>query len=104
MMLLGLHLPSGQAKKVTCNLPPRLTDQDDDGIQANERNRCLAGTIAKRPDYNMLVFSWSPNYCTSQKVGASYKDEAKFQCETNKFGWVVHGLWGQLQSRERLGR
>lgn len=98
MLLLGFHASGVQAQEVACEVPPTLTNQNYDTIQANEKNKCLANTVAKRPDYNMLVFSWSPNYCDSQKVGASFKEEAKFQCEDNKFGWVVHGLWGQLTS------
>lgn len=101
LLLLGFQVSTVQAEEAACKVPPSLTSQNYDTIQSNERNRCLADTVARRPDYNMLVLSWSPNYCSSQKVGASYKDEAKFQCETNKFGWVVHGLWGQSNNPQQ---
>lgn len=98
ILLLGLHVGQLQAQEQACTVPPALSNQNYDTIQARERNSCLARTVAIRPDYNMLVFSWSPNYCNSQRVGNSYTDEARFQCEANQFGWVVHGLWGQLRS------
>lgn len=101
LLLLGFYVSGVQAEGQACKVPPALTDQNYDTIQAKERNRCLADTIRKRPEYHMLVFSWSPNYCSSQKVSTGYKDEAKFQCDANKFGWVVHGLWGQLNNPEQ---
>ena len=101
LLLLGFYVSGVQAEGQACKVPPALTDQNYDTIQAKERNRCLADTIRKRPEYHMLVFSWSPNYCSSQKLSTGYKDEAKFQCDANKFGWVVHGLWGQLNNPEQ---
>lgn len=101
MMMLGFHVSGVQAEELACKVPPALADHNYDTVQANERNRCLVDTVARQPEYNMLVFSWSPNYCGSQKVGTTYKDEARFQCEANKFGWVVHGLWGQLNNPQQ---
>ncbi|MBF0750868.1 MULTISPECIES: ribonuclease [unclassified Pasteurella] len=49
-------------------------------------------------DYYMLVLSWSPAFCASQreKYGNELPSSVKYQCENNRtFGWVVHGLWPQ---------
>ncbi|THA11094.1 ribonuclease T2 family protein [Rodentibacter pneumotropicus] len=49
-------------------------------------------------DYYMLVLSWSPSFCASQreKYGNQLPSSAQYQCENNRtFGWVVHGLWPQ---------
>jgi ribonuclease T2 len=40
-------------------------------------------------DQYLLALSWSPNYC----AGAQGRPGSEFQCELNKFSWVVHGLW-----------
>ncbi len=40
-------------------------------------------------DEYLLALSWSPNFC----AGANGRPGSAFQCELNKFGWVVHGLW-----------
>lgn len=42
-------------------------------------------------DYYMLTLSWSPQFC------AGHQDDPKnsFQCQQNKFGFVIHGLWPQ---------
>ncbi|OOF64217.1 ribonuclease T2 family protein [Rodentibacter pneumotropicus] len=57
------------------------------------------GQNANAPvDYYMLVLSWSPGFCASQreKYGNQLPSSAQYQCENNRtFGWVVHGLWPQ---------
>ncbi len=51
-------------------------------------------------DYYMLVLSWSPGFCEYKKQSTGYiPKRLKFQCDdSNKFGWVIHGLWPQSQS------
>ncbi|BFU60262.1 MULTISPECIES: ribonuclease T2 family protein [Rodentibacter] len=49
-------------------------------------------------DYYMLVLSWSPGFCDSQreKYGDRLPSSSQYQCGINRsFGWVVHGLWPQ---------
>lgn len=41
-------------------------------------------------DYYLLALSWSPSYCES------HPDERE-QCGRRGFGFVVHGLWPQLE-------
>ncbi|MDO4626358.1 MAG: ribonuclease T [Pasteurellaceae bacterium] len=49
-------------------------------------------------DYYMLALSWSPAFCESQyrRYGKNLPANTQYQCgSTQKFGWVVHGLWPQ---------
>lgn len=40
-------------------------------------------------DYYLLSLSWSPNYCLTH-------EEDRTQCGTKGLGFVLHGLWPQL--------
>ena len=44
-----------------------------------------------KPESWVLALSWSPYFC----AGAGKNPDQQFQCRQNKFGFVVHGLWGQ---------
>jgi ribonuclease T2 len=44
----------------------------------------------------MLVLSWSPAFCAEQDTDAERRKHA-FQCSSNAFGFVVHGLWPQSE-------
>jgi len=47
-------------------------------------------------DYHALVLSWSPQYCEGQRNRRGGANRDAFQCSsTNRFEWVVHGLWPQ---------
>lgn len=49
----------------------------------------------------MLVFSWSPGFCKGKKKpDGTIPEYLRFQCEENRFGWVVHGLWAELNNPE----
>jgi ribonuclease T2 len=37
----------------------------------------------------VLSLGWSPEYCRSHELGAG----AEIQCRSNRFGFIVHGLW-----------
>ncbi|WP_051379006.1 ribonuclease T2 family protein [Derxia gummosa] len=63
-----------------------------------DANRCLRRIVDRRPDYYMLVLSWSPGFCDGirRRNGGSLPAGLDFQCGgRNRFGWIVHGLWGQ---------
>jgi len=46
-------------------------------------------------DFFLLVYSNSPTFCDFLKREGRLND-APFQCKSpNKFGWVIHGLWGE---------
>ncbi|MEH8172711.1 ribonuclease T2 family protein [Aeromonas veronii] len=44
------------------------------------------------PDYYALSISWSPQHCSTVDPKSN---KHSFQCSLNRFGFVVHGLWGQ---------
>lgn len=50
-------------------------------------------------DYYLLALSWSPAFCAD----AGGRRDATFQCERNRFGFVVHGLWPQWAKGSRHG-
>lgn len=48
-----------------------------------------------KTDFYLLVYSHSPSFCAKKKQDGKI-DEVRFQCASeNKFGWVIHGLWGE---------
>ncbi|MVW64223.1 ribonuclease [Massilia sp. NEAU-DD11] len=98
---ISLFLSGAAAAQQSCVAPTSLSDTAYDVKPENEKDACLRKQVKKAPDFNMLVFSWSPGFCKSQK-GANNKipEHLKFQCEENKFGWVVHGLWAELINPE----
>lgn len=49
-------------------------------------------------DYYALALSWSPQFCNS---GAGKNPRNRWQCEDNRFGFVVHGLWPQSARARR---
>ena len=56
-------------------------------------------------DYYTLVLSWSPGYCQSVRVSnaGAVPNSSAYQCgETQKFGWVIHGLWPQSVTARRV--
>jgi ribonuclease T2 len=49
-------------------------------------------------DFFLLVYSNSPGFCDHMQRRGSL-DSVPFQCSTpNRFGWVLHGLWGESRS------
>lgn len=58
-----------------------------------------------RVDYYRLVLSWSPGYCQGQRASnaGEIPKAAAYQCgETQKFGWIIHGLWPQSATARRV--
>lgn len=69
------------AQSDRCTLPTRIPSprlEHDDCV-----NRA-------KPDMHVLALSWSPDFCQSARKG---DPDTRFQCELNRFGFVVHGLW-----------
>jgi len=51
-----------------------------------------------KTDFFLLVYSNSPSFCNYMKGKDRLKD-VPFQClSPNKFGWVIHGLWGESRT------
>jgi ribonuclease T2 len=71
----------------------------------DEANVCLRQTVTTPTEYFMLVFSWSPGFCESQKnkTDGSYPAHLQLQCVDNQFGWVVHGLWAEVRQPQTCG-
>ncbi|MBM3760268.1 MAG: ribonuclease T [Acidobacteria bacterium] len=68
------------------NVPPTRETRVD------YKNRDIA------TDYYALAVSWSPQFCNSP-AGQSARN--RWQCEENRFGFVVHGLWPQSARARR---
>lgn len=80
-----------------CVAPAALTTQAYDKNPADERQPCLRNTVTAPTEYFKLALSWSPKFCASVSAGGRVAERFAYQCgEGNKFGWIVHGLWGQL--------
>lgn len=84
LALLLLLLPSPALAQPACALPETLESR----ACARALNEAPYG---RRGDFDsyLLALSWSPAYCAN----AGRSDAA--QCEANRFGFVVHGLWPQ---------
>lgn len=49
-------------------------------------------------DFFLLVYSHSPSFCR-RMAERDRVDEVPLQCRSpNRFGWVIHGLWGESES------
>lgn len=62
------------------------------------RHDAIGQNANAKTDYYMLVLSWSPQFCDSQreKFGNRLPESAQMQCGMNKkYGWIIHGLWPQ---------
>lgn len=64
-----------------CTLPTRIEPP------RLERDDCVNRA---KPDMHVLALSWSPDFCQGARNG---DPDTRFQCELNRFGFVVHGLW-----------
>ncbi|HEY5763766.1 MAG TPA: hypothetical protein VIS73_11220 [Rhodocyclaceae bacterium] len=54
-----------------------------------------------RTDFFLLVYSHSPSFCQRMAERGRH-DETLLQCRSpNRFGWVIHGLWGESESAYR---
>lgn len=58
-------------------------------------------------DYHAFVLSWSPQHCHAirqkAKTDPTVMDAHRHQCDsTNRFEWVVHGLWPQNAAAKQV--
>ena len=67
----------------SCRLPSEL---DDPRLQRVDCRNDVA------PDSWVLALSWSPKHCATVDPR---RPKNAVQCGLNRFGFVVHGLWGQ---------
>jgi ribonuclease T2 len=71
-----------QAPLTACQLPDRLPT-----LNGNARPDATRRIVPI--DGYILALSWSPQHC------ASARNPDRFQCENNRFGFILHGLWPQ---------
>jgi ribonuclease T2 len=92
--LMGLDLalapPALAQSSDVCLLPRDVPQSRPDRI--DWRN------VSARVASFTLALSWSPEYCADQGDRRS----ARMQCELNRFGWVVHGLWPQARGADSV--
>lgn len=83
-----LFAPAVQAQAQECRLPERLESRPcgSKGPVVGQANDF---------DYYVLALSWSPQFCAD----AGRARANPLQCEANRFGLVVHGLWPQYRDR-----
>ncbi len=103
LLLLPLYAAAADQQ---CVVPTALTTQHYDRSPQDERQPCLRNTVTTPSDYFKLALSWSPKFCASVTAGGKVAEKYAFQCGDGKggvstasrFGWIIHGLWGQLNN------
>ncbi len=75
------------AAQTACKLPGDIRPFTVEQL----RTRTEAPMRLHPVDSYLLALSWSPAFCD----GARPSSDSRFQCESNRFGFVVHGLWPQ---------
>ncbi|MBK6414846.1 ribonuclease T(2) [Sphingopyxis sp.] len=93
---LGLMLAptAGQAQALACNIPDRIPVPRLEQPKRGE-------PVRKSPITGYLLsMSWSPQHCADVRNPRDARD--RFQCggEDGRFGWVLHGLWPETDSRD----
>ena len=92
LIIAALLTPAAaQAQALSCAIPPQVQRPRPDLPSDSQPVRRLPiGSYT-------LAISWSPEYCR----GSGAKPQARFQCGgTNRFGFVLHGLWPDGVSKE----
>lgn len=94
-----LMLAGGAASAAPACVAPAVLDNPAYDVRPEqEKNACLRKPVRKAPDFHMMVLSWSPAFCG--KGGGGAPRHLAFQCSENRFGWVVHGLWAEVEDPE----
>lgn len=96
ILVAGMSLPVAAAP--SCAVPSSVPDAIAKGGEKQDF----------KVVWNELVFSWSPSHCLVKPIPpkpdappevkaafAAKEWDHAFQCEQQKFGFVVHGLWPQ---------
>jgi ribonuclease T2 len=83
----ALTMASAASAQTACKLPGEIRPFTIEQL----RNQTEKPMRLHPVDSYLLALSWSPAFCD----GARQSSDKKFQCERNRFGFVVHGLWPQ---------
>jgi ribonuclease T2 len=72
----------------SCHLPAALPAPEMEHVRPDE-------VVADRPIlFHMLAVTWMPETCRTGGDG-----QGELACETNRFGWTLHGLWPNSDGR-----
>jgi ribonuclease T2 len=82
-----LLLPITAQAQSSCTLPPEIRPFSEEQLRQRMKDPVRLHPV----DSYLLALSWSPAFC----VEARASSDSRFQCERNRFGFVVHGLWPQ---------
>lgn len=91
-LLLAPTAPQAQA--LACKIPDRIPVPRLEQPKRGE-------PVRKTPTTGyLLAMSWSPQHCANVRSPRDARD--RFQCagENGHFGWVLHGLWPETDSRD----
>ena len=95
MVALTLLAPAtALAQAPACTIPDRIS------VPRMEQPR--RGEPVRKPPVTgyLLAMSWSPQHCAGVRNPKGARD--RFQCsgENGKFGWVLHGLWPESDTKD----
>lgn len=86
LLLLGFCFLSGTAAaQNACTLPDEIRPFTAEQL----RNRAEPPQRRYAVDSYLLSLSWSPSFCADARPSG----DSRFQCDQNRFAFVVHGLW-----------
>lgn len=88
LTLLCLPVPPAVAQPA-CRLPEKL---ENSACAQQGPRRGEPGQF----DYYVLALSWSPGFCATPRQAKANP----LQCQENRFGFVVHGLWPQYAAHK----
>jgi len=72
----------------SCNLPDVLPAAEMETVRPDQ-------VVADRPIlFHMLAVTWMPETCRAGGDG-----QGELACQTNRFGWTLHGLWPNSDGR-----
>jgi ribonuclease T2 len=85
---------SGAVAQSACRLPQIIRPFSVEQL----RQRAEEPVRLHAVDSYLLALSWSPAFCADARPSS----DSKFQCERNRFAFVVHGLWPQSSKAKTL--
>jgi ribonuclease T2 len=77
-----------------CTLPPEIRPFSAEQL----RERAKPPVRLHAVDSYLLALSWSPSFCAE----ARQSGDSRFQCDLNRFAFVVHGLWPNSSKAESV--
>lgn len=93
-LALLLAPTAAQAQALGCKIPDRIP------VPRLEQPR--RGEPVRKPPITgyLLAMSWSPQHCADVRNPRDTRDRLQCSGENGRFGWVLHGLWPETDSRD----